>query len=58
MTLGHLSGFGSPSIITYHEPITIDLSTTHFVDCQFDEIKFPPLGEKNLSLYNRRKLSW
>jgi hypothetical protein len=40
-------GFHSPSIIKYLEPLTGDIFTACFADCQFDEIIFPILrGEK------------
>jgi hypothetical protein len=35
--------FESPSIIKYLEPLTSDSFTIWFVDCQFDETKFPLL---------------
>jgi hypothetical protein len=44
-------GFHSLSIIKYLEPLTEDVSTSCFADCQFDEIIFPILGgekENNL----------
>jgi hypothetical protein len=42
-------GFNSQSIIKYLEPLTRDIFTACFVDCQFDEIIFPILGgEKKL----------
>jgi hypothetical protein len=37
-------GFHSPSIIKYLEPLTGDVSTARFADCQFDKIIFPILG--------------
>jgi hypothetical protein len=37
-------GFHSPSIIKYLEPLTEDVFTARFADCQFDEIIFPILG--------------
>jgi hypothetical protein len=39
-------GFHSPSIIKYLEPLTGDIFTARFADCQFDEIIFPILGGK------------
>jgi hypothetical protein len=40
-------GFYSPSIIKYLEPLTGDVFTAHFADCQFDETIFSILeGEK------------
>jgi hypothetical protein len=45
--LGIYIGFHSPSIIKYLEPLTGDIFTARFADCQFDEIIFPILrGEK------------
>jgi hypothetical protein len=39
--------FHSPSIIKYLEPLTGDVFTGRFADCQFDETIFPILeGEK------------
>ena len=37
-------GYDSPSIIRYLEPMTEDVFTARFFDCQFDETVFPPLG--------------
>jgi hypothetical protein len=39
-------GFHSPSIIKYLEPLTGDIFTARFVDCQFDETIFPNLRER------------
>jgi hypothetical protein len=36
--------FHSPSIIKYLEPLTRDIFTAYFADCQFDEIIFSILG--------------
>jgi hypothetical protein len=36
--------FHSPSIIKYLEPLTGDIFTARFTNCQFDEIIFPILG--------------
>jgi hypothetical protein len=36
--------FYSPSIIKYLEPLTGDIFTAHFADCQFDETIFSILG--------------
>ena len=47
--LGIYVGFESPSIIKYLEPLTGDIFTARFADCQFDESIFPELGgEKQL----------
>ena len=37
-------GFESYSIIKYLEPLTGDIFTARFADCQFDESIFPELG--------------
>jgi hypothetical protein len=37
-------GFYSSSIIKYLEPLTGDVFTVRFTDCQFDETIFPILG--------------
>jgi hypothetical protein len=42
--LGIYIGFHSPSIIKYLEPLTGDVFTARFADCQFDEIIFSILG--------------
>jgi hypothetical protein len=39
-------GFHSPSIIKYLEPLTGDIFTARFVDCQFDETIFSNLRER------------
>ena len=36
--------YDSPSIIQYLKLMPVDVFTTHFSDCQFNEIIFPPLG--------------
>ena len=53
--LGIYVGYETVSIIRYLEPLTGDVFTTRFADCQFDESVFPSLGgekkiqEKNIS---------
>ena len=43
-------GFNSHFIIDYLEPLTSDVFTAKFADCQFDETVFLPLGgEKEIS---------
>ena len=37
-------GFETPSIIRYLEPLTSDVFTSRFTDCQFNEVIFPTLG--------------
>jgi hypothetical protein len=49
-------GFHSPSIIKYLEPLTGDVFTAHFTDCQFDETIFPILGGKKEKLKNQ--ITW
>ena len=40
-------GYDSPSIIQNLEPMTGDVFTARFLDCQFNETIFPPLdGDK------------
>jgi hypothetical protein len=36
--------FHSPPVIKYLEPLTGDVFTAHFADCQFDDTIFPILG--------------
>ena len=42
--LGIYVGVYSPLMIRYLEPMTRDVFTTHFRDCQFNETIFLPLG--------------
>jgi hypothetical protein len=52
--LGIYIGFHSPSIIKYLEPLTGDVFTAHFTDCQFDKTIFPILeGKKKKSWKNK-----
>ena len=46
-------GYGSPSIIRYPEPMTVDVFTAHFSYCQFDETIFPSLGGDKIVLEER-----
>ena len=56
--LGIYTGFDSPSIIRYLEPLTGDVFKARFEDCHFNETIFPPLkGEKSL-LEARREITW
>nr|GEY93163.1 retrovirus-related Pol polyprotein from transposon TNT 1-94 [Tanacetum cinerariifolium] len=48
--LGIYVAFNSPSIIKYLEPLTRDVFTAHFADCQFDETMFLILGGENKKL--------
>ena len=43
--LGMYVGYESQSIIRYLEPLIGDLFTARFVDCHFNESKFPTFGE-------------
>jgi hypothetical protein len=54
--LGIYIGFHSPSIIKYLEPLTEDVFTARFVDCQFDEIIFPILGGEKEKL--EKQITW
>ena len=47
-------GFNSPSIIKYLEPLTGDVFTARFADCQFDETIFPILGGEKEKLENNK----
>ena len=46
--LGIYVGFETPSIIRYLEPLTGDVFTARFADCQFNEDVFPTLGKKEI----------
>jgi hypothetical protein len=48
--------FHSPSIIKYLEPLTGDIFTARFVDCQFDETIFPILGGEKEKL--EKQVTW
>jgi transposase InsO family protein len=54
--LGIYVGYDSPSIIRYLEPLTGDIFTARFADCQFDERVFPSLGGEKTD--KRRELIW
>jgi hypothetical protein len=54
--LGIYIGFHSPSIIKYLEPLTGDIFTARFADCQFDEIIFPILGGEKEKL--EKQVTW
>ena len=55
--LGIYIGFNSPSIIKYLEPLTGDVFTARFADCQFDETIFPILrGEKEK--LEKQEVTW
>ena len=49
-------GFETPSIIRYLEPLTDDVFTARFADCQFNEIVFPTLGKKEKE--GKMDISW
>ncbi|GJY77293.1 disease resistance CC-NBS-LRR class family protein [Tanacetum coccineum] len=55
--LGIYVGFNSPLIIKYLEPLTGDIFTAHFADCQFDETMFLILGRENKKL-NKQDVTW
>ena len=55
--MGIYVGFETPSIIRYLEPLTAgDIFTARFADCQFNEVVFPTLGEKEKE--EKRDISW
>ena len=58
--MGIYVGYDSPSIIRYLEPLTSDLFTARFTDCQFYKIVFLSLeGDNNINVpEERRELSW
>ncbi|KAK1434445.1 hypothetical protein QVD17_00187 [Tagetes erecta] len=49
-------GYETSSIIRYLEPLTGDVFTARFADCQFDESVFPSLGGENKNKV--RNISW
>ena len=49
-------GFETPSIIRYLEPLTGDVFTARFADCQFNEVVFLTLGKKEKE--RKRNISW
>lgn len=54
--LGIYVGFETPSIIRYLEPLTGDVFTARFADCQFNEVVFPTLGKREKE--GKRDISW
>ncbi|GJV27053.1 hypothetical protein Tco_1383501 [Tanacetum coccineum] len=55
--LGIYVGFNSPSIIKYLEPLTGNVFTACFADCQFDETMFPILrGE--IKKLDKQYVTW
>ncbi len=55
--LGIYMGFDSPSIIKYLEPMTGDLFTARYLDCHFDETKFPALGGEEKEII-KKEIAW
>ena len=55
--IGIYVGFESPSFIKYLEPLTGDLFTACFADCQFNESIFPALGGEKQEL-EKREITW
>ena len=49
-------GFETPSILRYLEPLTSDIFTARFADCQFNEVIFPILEKKEKE--RKRDISW
>ncbi|KAJ0458101.1 putative RNA-directed DNA polymerase [Helianthus annuus] len=57
--LGIYIGFNSPSIIKYLEPLTGDMFTARFADCEFNETVFPVLGgDKTKERLVTQELTW
>ena len=54
--LGIYVGFETPSIIRYLEPLTGDVFTVRFADCQFNEVVFPILEKKKKE--GKKDISW
>ncbi|KAK1406586.1 hypothetical protein QVD17_42024 [Tagetes erecta] len=54
--LGIYVGYETASIIRYLEPLTGDVFTARFADCQFDESVFPSLGGENKN--KEKNISW
>ena len=50
-------GFESPFIVKYLEPLTGDLFTARFADCQFDETIFPASGGDKQKL-EKQEIIW
>jgi hypothetical protein len=50
--------FQSPSILKYLKPLTVDLLTTRFADCIFNEDHFLTLGGDNKFITDGRKINW
>ena len=55
--LGIYIGLNSPSIIKYLEPLTGDVFTARFADCQFNETVFPILGGEKQKL-DKQQIYW
>ena len=51
------TGFDSPFIIRYLEPLTSDVFKARFEDCHFNETIFPPLGGEKSLLEARREIT-
>src|SRR6266542_6676960 len=56
--LGIYTGYKSPSIIKYLEPLTGDLFTTRHADCIFDEDNIPALGGDNMYQTKCQDIEW
>ena len=56
--LGIYTGFDSPSIIRYLEPLTSDVFKARFEDCHFNETVFPQLGGEKSMIEARREIVW
>ena len=56
--LGIYTGFDSPSIIRYLEPLTGDVFKARFEHCHFNATIFPPLEGEKLLPEARREITW
>ena len=56
--LGIYTGFDSPSIIRYLEPLIGDVFKARFEDCHFNETIFPPLGGEKSLPEARLEITW
>ena len=56
--LGIYTGFDSPSIIRYLEPLTGDVFKTRFENYHFNKTIFPPLGREKSLPEARREITW
>jgi hypothetical protein len=56
--MGIYVGFQSLSILKYLQPLTVDLFTTWFADCIFNEDHFPALAGDNKFINDGQEIDW